>query len=1030
MSRRSLRHIVVSFATLLVATSGSAVLVTDTASASSPHGSVAPHLTAATRHWTNALPAPGTYSLNAGGNATVTSVACVTAGNCVAGGSYTNALGRQEAMVDVETNGVWGSIQDVAGVSALNDWGAASVTQVTCTAVANCVAVGFYSHDTSSYGRILLPFTASLMGGVWGGGAPLPNDTTLFVRGGTVSQLSCAATGYCVAVGSYLDVNSVQQSFVSSEVKGVWSSVVDIPGTDALNVGKKSAASAVSCATTTNCLAGGTYRDNGSLLHAYLATFNGTTWSDVAVPGLDALSSGTPNINAISCTAVNTCLVAGSYVDFSSSTHGFLISENAGVWTTLLDVTGLPIATSNSYVSVSAATCLSTGNCTVAGTYSDASSNRKAFVMTETAKSWGTPTTIAGMDAVHTPVSATVTSVSCASAGNCYLVGTFKITNSTIAGFAAAQIKGVWGAAQQLSGVVAVSTNGASTVSTVSCVASGSCVYGGSYPAPNGFTMGFTTTVTSGVAGALQVLPGSTDMNPRNGGAITSISCWSAGNCSAGGYYADSTGNLQAMVVNETDGTWGAAQEVPGTAALNSDSGSNGAEVTSLSCPAAGTCTAVGFFSSATIGQEGFVVNETKGVWGTAVEPPNFATVNASNYAALVALSCSSAGTCLAGGNYIDGDGNQEALLVPEVNGVWGNTFEVPGSGALNTGGTDNVSSISCASTGNCLVGGVYTTNGIDYQGYITEEKNGVWSPAAQPAGFAALNAWNNGYVNNVSCAAAGYCTIVGTFTASGGSRGVFGASEVKGTWGTATILPGFATLNSDGNGSVQTLSCASAGNCVAGGQYRVSSMSHAWTDDEKNGVWSKAQAVPGAVALDVKGGGTVQGSSCWSAGNCTVVGNYTDASGAEQPFIAEEWNGVWSNAFTAPNSAALNIGNSSALQAVSCATDGGCSTGGFFSIGTPMVESTIAPPTAPTGVVGKYTKTTVVTITWHAPADDGGAPVQHYTCVFDGHAYAATTVAGGGQCLITTTKAKHHLVSVTATNAAGTSPASPNITV
>ena len=47
------------------------------------------------------------------------------------------------------------------------------------------------------------------------------------------------------------------------------------------------------------------------------------------------------------------------------------------------------------------------------------------------------------------------------------------------------------------------------------------------------------------------------------------MSCASAGNCSAGGYYTDGAGHEQAFVVSEVNGTWGTAIEVPGTAALN-----------------------------------------------------------------------------------------------------------------------------------------------------------------------------------------------------------------------------------------------------------------------------------------------------------------------------------------------------------------------------------------------------------------------------------------------------------------------------
>ena len=48
------------------------------------------------------------------------------------------------------------------------------------------------------------------------------------------------------------------------------------------------------------------------------------------------------------------------------------------------------------------------------------------------------------------------------------------------------------------------------------------------------------------------------------GDALDSVSCASAGNCSVGGYYTDASG-WDVFVVNEVDGRWGTAEQVPGT---------------------------------------------------------------------------------------------------------------------------------------------------------------------------------------------------------------------------------------------------------------------------------------------------------------------------------------------------------------------------------------------------------------------------------------------------------------------------------
>jgi hypothetical protein len=70
------------------------------------------------------------------------------------------------------------------------------------------------------------------------------------------------------------------------------------------------------------------------------------------------------------------------------------------------------------------------------------------------------------------------------------------------------------------------------------------------------------------------------------------VSCASAGNCSAGGQYIDSSGNFQVFVVRQVNGTWHTATEVPGTPVLNQG---EFAAITSVSCTSAGNCNAGGY---------------------------------------------------------------------------------------------------------------------------------------------------------------------------------------------------------------------------------------------------------------------------------------------------------------------------------------------------------------------------------------------------------------------------------------------------
>src|SRR5262245_51761522 len=64
-------------------------------------------------------------------------------------------------------------------------------------------------------------------------------------------------------------------------------------------------------------------------------------------------------------------------------------------------------------------------------------------------------------------------------------------------------------------------------------------------------------------------VPGTGALNKGGDAVVNSLSCSSAGNCAAVGHYTDSSGHQQAFVASETNGTWHAASEVPGTATLN-----------------------------------------------------------------------------------------------------------------------------------------------------------------------------------------------------------------------------------------------------------------------------------------------------------------------------------------------------------------------------------------------------------------------------------------------------------------------------
>src|SRR5690242_4687180 len=75
------------------------------------------------------------------------------------------------------------------------------------------------------------------------------------------------------------------------------------------------------------------------------------------------------------------------------------------------------------------------------------------------------------------------------------------------------------------------------------------------------------------------------------------------------------------------------------------------------------------------------------GTWRTAIEVPGVGSLNAGGNASVTSVSCASAGNCTAGGFYLDGSFHAQAFVVSETKGTWAKAIRVRGPGILITGG-------------------------------------------------------------------------------------------------------------------------------------------------------------------------------------------------------------------------------------------------------------------------------------------------------------------------------------------------------
>jgi hypothetical protein len=442
---------------------------------------------------------------------------------------------------------------------------------------------------------------------------------------------------------------------------------------------------------------------------------------------------------------------------------------------------------------------------------------------------------------------------------------------------------GTWGRAIEVPGLRSLNRGGHAQLASVSCGSAGDCVAGGSYVDGSGHAQAFLVARQHGIWRKAFKVPGSGTLNAGGAAQVTSVSCAEAGSCSAVGYYKEGSSVFQVFVVSERNGTWGKAMEMPGMGTLNTV---DAVAPETVSCASPGNCAAFGGYMVGGTYQA-FVGSEENGTWGRAIEVPGLGALNSGGNVGALSVSCGSAGDCSAAGDYKDGAGHTQAFVVSEKNGTWGRAIEVPGLDALNSGGDAAAGSVSCGSAGNCVAVGGYHDGPGHSQAFLVSQANGTWGNARRVPGTGALNSGGLAYTDSVSCVSAGDCAAAGSDTRSGDKAQTFAASEKNGVWGNAIQVPGSGILKAGRYGSRAAVSCATAGNCAAGLTYTNHiGRQHAFVASETNGTWGHAIEIPGLGTLNAGRNASITSLSCGSADNCAAVGTYTDANGHTQAFI------------------------------------------------------------------------------------------------------------------------------------------------
>jgi hypothetical protein len=956
-------------------------------------------LLAVSASWGSAGGVSGSATLHGGGHGSVTSMSCAAPGECAAGGYYSTAAGDHAFVVN-ETKGRWGKAIEVPGTETRNGGVDAKVSSISCAAVGDCAAGGYYSGSTGDRA-----FVVTERKGRWGKAIEVPGTAALNSGDyAKVSSVSCAAAGGCAAGGLYYDVAFHPQAFVVSETKGRWGKAIEVPGTAALNSGGDAQVNSVSCGAVGECAAGGYYAGSTSRQAFVVTETNGSWGTAIEVPGMSAFNTyGNANLLTLSCTAAGECAAGG---DYAAGYYAFVVSETNGSWGNALTVPG-------GIETVTSISCSAPGECAAGGYDGYFSGPRNAFVVSETSGSWGTAIEVPGTDTLNAGWSGGVDSISCAAAGEC-AAGGFYSDGSYLYPvhehpFVAGETNGSWGTAIEVPGTAAVSGSPAH-VNSISCAATGDCAAGGFVTdgmfgerpfvvsekngswgeasavrlpvlcvVPNvvgkaikaakkridaadcgfgkithvysklseGRVVAQRTTpgthLSAGTSVGLIVsrgpkpsplsrvktrwraivapLPANAARGLKRSVYLVSISCASPGNCSAVGVYNDKAGVQQGLLLTETAGQWvrGVEAVLPADALAQAQ-----VNLTSISCASAGNCTAVGSYNTGPPDiysdnvTHGLLLTEKAGHWTAGVEavlPPS-----ASAYpVTLNSVSCASAGNCTAVGSYGYYDSTSNGLLLTETSGHWKRGASYGNAGA-------GLTSVSCASDGTCSAVGYQDLNygdrnsGPSADGLLLTKKRGRWRQAGMPPDLGPSEGLT---LRWVSCAAGANCSAIGTYNISIDTSiapsGLL-LNEHAGKWAdgvTAQAPKNARTSYWTDSVDLAGISCTSPGDCLAVGDYYITnSRYHLTMLTEQAGKWQR-----GVEAVLPRGAGYSAPSavSCSSPGNCTVAGGYSGGGG--HGFLLTEIAGRFARGVRAPHfTHSLDY-----LSSVSCAAPGTC---------------------------------------------------------------------------------------------------------
>lgn len=251
---------------------------------------------------------------------------------------------------------------------------------------------------------------------------------------------------------------------------------------------------------------------------------------------------------------------------------------------------------------------------------------------------------------------------------------------------------------------------------------------------------------------------------------LQSVACGAPSSCAAVGQYFGSA-SVYLGLVDVLSGTTWTPEQAPLPAGADASQGTN---LTSVACPSASFCAAVGAYGDSTGRSHGLLETMSGSAWTplAAPLPPGAAAKPA--YFFLNSVACSAPSACVAVGEYQDAKGDIQGLIETLSGSTWTATrAPLPADAQVNKGGENSVylNSVACPAPASCVVTGGYPNSPGNADGLLDILSGTTWTASSIPL---PANAVTPGYpvaadMGAVTCSAASACVAVGGYWGNSG---------------------------------------------------------------------------------------------------------------------------------------------------------------------------------------------------------------------------------------------------------------------